>query len=457
MDLHLATTSLSHTRLSAAKTPSPNRAIITNAFTKNIIPQSFRSSPLDVALVPRNGVIIFPAGTQLNFDKDGDGHYDSIRTTVSYTYHKTPKDMANIPEDYKEPDPFTVALVLSEPLFNELSKANSKVLARFHRRETHKTETGAVTLLYGSFNAFFRDSTGKITPDVIEFLKRLDEKGSSHYKLISLLKENVVNFDGVIGTMKDPWQTAIYKNHLITENKTPGLFPHGMMQHSQVDELLENKKKMAAVSIGPTVPTVATGPEGMDTELKKAARTIKEFAERMERDGEKMSAPEEIKSKESTAMNALMKVFDKSKEIAAEGAMRGLSRKALRKAKNGILAMMKKRNVDSMVIEGVSSFLQTDAGEGMLSIIIGICLINVPKINQNEFIVSLSEEMMKEGGAKVVGDVFDLAMDMVMPIINEILNDKDIKARLAEEKPAEADDEETEAATSKTASVNATP
>ena len=106
----------------------------------------------------------------------------------------------------------------------------------------------------------------------------------SHYKLISLLKENVVNFDGVIGTMKDPWQTAIYKNHLITENKTPGLFPHGMMQHSQVDELLENKKKMAAVSIGPTVPTVATGPEGMDTELKKAARTIKEFAERMERD-----------------------------------------------------------------------------------------------------------------------------------------------------------------------------
>jgi hypothetical protein len=52
----------------------------------NIIPSSFITSPVDVALIARNGVVLFPAGTVLNFDFDGDGIPDSIRTIVSYTY-----------------------------------------------------------------------------------------------------------------------------------------------------------------------------------------------------------------------------------------------------------------------------------------------------------------------------------------------------------------------------------
>lgn len=52
----------------------------------NIIPSSFITSPVDVALFARNGMVEFPAGTPLNFDLDGDGIPDSIRTVVSYTY-----------------------------------------------------------------------------------------------------------------------------------------------------------------------------------------------------------------------------------------------------------------------------------------------------------------------------------------------------------------------------------
>jgi hypothetical protein len=52
----------------------------------NIIPSSFLTAPVDVALIPRNGVVIFPVGTELNFDSDGDGIPDSIRTVVNYTY-----------------------------------------------------------------------------------------------------------------------------------------------------------------------------------------------------------------------------------------------------------------------------------------------------------------------------------------------------------------------------------
>lgn len=50
-----------------------------------IVESSFISS-IPVELVAKNGVIIFPAGTQLNFDADGDGVADSIRTVVSYMY-----------------------------------------------------------------------------------------------------------------------------------------------------------------------------------------------------------------------------------------------------------------------------------------------------------------------------------------------------------------------------------
>ena len=60
----------------------------------NVIGSSFTSNPVDVELQERNGVLVFPAGTELNFDIDGDGMPDSIRTVVSYTYQ-----VPNIPGD----------------------------------------------------------------------------------------------------------------------------------------------------------------------------------------------------------------------------------------------------------------------------------------------------------------------------------------------------------------------
>jgi len=60
--------------------------VMTNLKNPNIIPSSFITSPVDVGLVARNGNVIFPAGTPLNLDLDGDGIPDSIRTVVSYTY-----------------------------------------------------------------------------------------------------------------------------------------------------------------------------------------------------------------------------------------------------------------------------------------------------------------------------------------------------------------------------------
>lgn len=59
----------------------------------NILERSFLTD-LDVLLIPRNGVIVIPQGTELNFDNAGSGTPDSVRVVVSYTYQ-----VPNVPGD----------------------------------------------------------------------------------------------------------------------------------------------------------------------------------------------------------------------------------------------------------------------------------------------------------------------------------------------------------------------
>ncbi len=51
----------------------------------NIMPNSFVCD-IQVYLRERNGVVVFPAGTELNYDLDGDGIPDAIRAVCSYVY-----------------------------------------------------------------------------------------------------------------------------------------------------------------------------------------------------------------------------------------------------------------------------------------------------------------------------------------------------------------------------------
>lgn len=65
-----------------------------NLKNSNVLLSTVVSNPVDIEIIPVNGVVIFPEGTELNFDMDGDGVLDSIHTTVSYTYQ-----VPNIPGD----------------------------------------------------------------------------------------------------------------------------------------------------------------------------------------------------------------------------------------------------------------------------------------------------------------------------------------------------------------------
>lgn len=85
--------------VSAVSTPGPGGVPVTPIDIKaelkkpNILRQSFTST-VDVVLNPINGVITFVAGTPLNFDLNGTGSPNAIRTIVNYTYQ-----VANIPGD----------------------------------------------------------------------------------------------------------------------------------------------------------------------------------------------------------------------------------------------------------------------------------------------------------------------------------------------------------------------
>lgn len=52
----------------------------------NVLPSSFISIPVAVQLIPRNGVVVIPAGTPLNYDLLGTGEPNAIKTNVRYTY-----------------------------------------------------------------------------------------------------------------------------------------------------------------------------------------------------------------------------------------------------------------------------------------------------------------------------------------------------------------------------------
>src|ERR1700748_458624 len=64
-------------------TPNDVKVEFANAYIR---PSSFISNPVDCELIATNGVINFLSGTPLNFDLDGDGIQDSIRTVVNYSY-----------------------------------------------------------------------------------------------------------------------------------------------------------------------------------------------------------------------------------------------------------------------------------------------------------------------------------------------------------------------------------
>lgn len=52
----------------------------------NILSSSFVSIPLDLALIPRNGVVIIPAGTAVNYDLLGTGIPNAFKTNVRYSF-----------------------------------------------------------------------------------------------------------------------------------------------------------------------------------------------------------------------------------------------------------------------------------------------------------------------------------------------------------------------------------
>ena len=75
----------------------PNNTLVTPQDVKaelenpNITMSSFVSDPVDVELIPRNGVVVFLAGTELNFDADGDADMADFGALAT-AWHSTPDD-----------------------------------------------------------------------------------------------------------------------------------------------------------------------------------------------------------------------------------------------------------------------------------------------------------------------------------------------------------------------------
>jgi hypothetical protein len=96
----------------------PNNQLVTPVDIKvelknpNVMPSSFISIPVPVELIPRNGVIVFPAGTPLNYDLLGTGSPNALKTSVRYQY-----SISNIPGDDSTASSGRCTVWLSRGLF----------------------------------------------------------------------------------------------------------------------------------------------------------------------------------------------------------------------------------------------------------------------------------------------------------------------------------------------------
>lgn len=115
--------------------------------------------------------------------------------------------------------------------------------------------------------------------------------------------------------------------------------------------------------------------------------------------------------------------FSKSvKNITTKASVRLGSRKLTSQTKKLILSYLKDKKADSNTITFVKEALDTEAGSGLISLLIGTMLTLVPKLNQNHQILNLAEEFQIEGASIIEAALLDEVMKYFLPLVKEIIN-----------------------------------
>jgi len=116
-----------------------------------------------------------------------------------------------------------------------------------------------------------------------------------------------------------------------------------------------------------------------------------------------------------------MTFFDKVKNDATDAGYRVCAKQMSKGVKAGILKAMGDNNVDDQKIGAVDSLLESEAGEALVSIMLGYILAYAPKLNEDPRAKRLSNEF-KVGGMSTAGNVaMDTAIEYFLLPMNNIV------------------------------------
>ena len=132
--------------------------------------------------------------------------------------------------------------------------------------------------------------------------------------------------------------------------------------------------------------------------------------------------------------NTAMSVMEIIKDRGKKAGIRGTGRQITRGTRAAIISLLKSKGADEGTLAIVAAFLETEFGTGVVSLILGGVLPQIPMLNQDSRVQVLAEEFQVEG-LTVVGDaVLGEVMRYFTPVVVDALRGME---RIEEETDAE--------------------
>lgn len=191
-----------------------------------------------------------------------------------------------------------------------------------------------------------------------------------------------------------------------------GRHPRGEDWHSSMDQYVGKKAKIVSTTIGNNDKMIArVDVDGGSHYWRTWNMTL-------------VSGPvADTKATETKAEkgNTAMSVMEILKDRGKKAGIRGTGRQITRGTRAAIISLLKSKGADEGTLAIVAAFLETEFGTGVVSLILGGVLPQIPMLNQDTRVQVLAEEFQVEG-LTVVGDaVLGEVMKYFTPVVVDAL------------------------------------
>jgi hypothetical protein len=104
-----------------------------------------------------------------------------------------------------------------------------------------------------------------------------------------------------------------------------------------------------------------------------------------------------------------------------KAAYRSAGRNITKGITKGIIAMLKDKGTDESTLSIISAFFETEFGESLIGMLLGIAIPQIPMINEDERALILAEEFQVESTSRVMDVIISEVAVYIMPVISGVI------------------------------------